>query len=625
MDKVKLFIASTRNKINNIIDKIVGAFASKKDKNHFIQESLDRKLVLSLSKSRFPNFKQIQKLPQFLSKKEKRTIKIFSSLILVCTIFLSGSFYINHVKIVPTQAGDYIEGVIGAPQYINPLFSQVNDTDADLVKLIFSGLLKLDINTNELQPDLAERYEISEDKKSYTFYLKENLQWQDGEPLTIDDIIFTVALAKFKETKSPLSANFAGINVEKIDDRTIKFILPEPFDQFLSNMTFGILPKHIWEDVNLANINLAEYNLKPIGSGPYRVESRIIDTKGDIKSYLLTANDKYYAEQPFIKNITLKFFPNYEEAVNELKIRTIQGLSFIPSEMEQDLSGKEHLNNYDLPLPQFIALFFNQDYQPLLKEKSLREALTLAINKKELIANTVGEKNKIVSGPFIDKNWLNEDLEDNAFDPAKSIGLIENLKFIKEDGDDFFKKEIKNEDENSDEKKYEDLTISIVSVNSVRNSMILEEIKKYWEKIGVKTEINLIDPSQIKQRLESRDYDVLLYGESVSFTSDPYPFWHSSQAKAGGLNLSGFNNKKADTLLEEARATIDVEIKKQKYTDFQKILNEEKPAIFLYQPIYSYMIDKNIKGVVISNINRPADRFSNIEDWYIKTKREFSW
>ena len=135
----------------------------------------------------------------------------------------------------------------------------------------------------------------------------------------------------------------------------------------------------------------------------------------------------------------------------------------------------------------------------------------------------------------------------------------------------------------------------------------------------------MVDSSQIEQKLKSKEYDALLYGESVGFTPDPYPFWHSSQAKEDGLNLSGFKNKEADTLLEEARLSVNKEDKKEKYTKFQKILTEEKPAIFLYQPVYSYMVDKSIKGVVISNINKPADRFSNIDDWYIKTKKDFSW
>ncbi len=619
-NKIKFFILSTKNKILNFFDKIRGKFSRKKIRVHTLQSSLDKKLVQNLSKSRLPNFKQLRQLPQFLSVREKTTIKILSFIIFICAIFLGTNFYLNHIKIIPAQTGEYIEGIVGSPQYINPLFSQINDVDSDLVKLVFSGLLKYDSETGELKPDLADRYEISEDQKTYTFYLKENLMWQDDEPLTIDDVIFTVELAKYPNTKSPLGASFKGITVEKIDDRTIKFTLTEAYAPFLSILTFGILPKHIWEEVNSANITLAEYNLKPVGSGPYKVDSLLKDKEGNIKEYLLTANDRYYFNPPFIKNITLKFFTGYNEAVQALKTRTIQGLSFLPTEIDENIK-KEHLNHYELNLPQHISLFFNQEKNEFLKDINIREALTYAINKKELIDNALDGKGKIISNPLVTENWA-KNLKQDEFDQGKSKELIEKSDFTKNEEDLYYKKEVTNEE---DEKEEKELTITITSINSMKNALIIEEIKRYWEEINVKTEINLLDAAELKKAIEEKNYEVLLYGEIVGFDPDPYPFWHSSQNKVGGLNLSGFDQEEADKLLEEARVTIQRDTREEKYKKFQEILTREKPAIFLYQPIYDYMVDKNIKGVKIEKVVSPADRFSNVKDWYTKTKKQFFW
>lgn len=616
-----MFIASAKNKISNFTQRIRGILPSKEGKKIFLQESLDKKLVQNLSESRFPSPKQLRQLPQFLSVKEKRVIKILSSLIFICLIFLTANFYLNHIQIVPAQAGSYTEGVVGNPQYINPLFSQVNDVDADLVKLIFSGLLKYDSLTGEITPDLAEGYEISDDQKTYTFYLRDNLKWQDNEPLTIDDVIFTVELARYKETKSPLGVSFKGVTIEKINDKTIKFTLTEPYAPFLSVLTFGILPKHIWEDVNLANINLAEYNLKPIGSGPYQVVSRILDKEGNIKSYLLTVNKKYYAKQPFIENLTLKFFSGYNEAVQALRTREIQGLSFIPVEMMEGLDTKEHLNKYPIALPQYVSVFLNQDGNEFLKDKNIREALTLAINKNELIKNALGEKGKTIDSPFLSDEWMNTELEKDSFNPEKARELIEQSKFTKTEDDQFYKKEVTENKETTEK----ELSIKITSVNSVKNALLTEEIKKYWEQIGIKAEVNLLDAAEIKKSIEEKNYEALLYGEIIGFDPDPYPFWHSSQIESNGLNLAKFSNKEADKLLEEARISGSNELRKEKYLKFQEILYNEKPAIFLYQPAYDYMIDKGIKGAEIAKVNIPSDRFSNITDWYIKTKKEFNW
>ncbi len=622
VDKVKLFIASAKNKTKKITDKVWWIITPKKRVKKFLQNSLDEKLVFSLSKSRFPSAKQLQQLPHFLSDREKMIIKTLTAVIFICIIFLGTNFYLSHIKIVPAMTGEYIEGVVGYPQYINPLFAQLNDTDYDLVKLIFSGLLKYDDESNELKPDLCTKYEISDDQKEYTFYLRDNLLWQDEEPLTADDIIFTVELAKLKDVKSPLGKSFNGVTVEKVNDKTIKFILPEPYAPFLSALTFGILPKHIWEDVNLANINLATYNLQPIGSGPYEVKSRIIDKSGNIKSYILTVNNSYYLKKPYIKDLTIDFFSSYNEAVDALKTKSIQGLSFIPTEFSKELAIKEHLNNYPVVIPQYTAIFFNQEKNELLSDKRIRMALSLAIDKNDLINKLMEGKAKTINGPIITKGW-NQEIEEKKqeFNPEKSRELIKKMGFKKENDDQFYNKEIKIDNK----KEKQDLTITITSVNSLKNAKLAEMIKNYWGNIGVKTEIKLLDPAEIKKSIEEKNYEALVYGEVIGFDPDPYPFWHSSQIKDTGLNLSCFKNKEADKLIEEARMTIDKNIRKEKYKEFQKILDKEFPAIFLYQPIYDYKIDKNIKGVKISNIIIPGDRFSNITKWYIKTKKEFSW
>ncbi len=615
MFNIKSFFQKSKNKIKSIL--------SRRNQKFLINGDLDQKLVLGLNKTKIPNLRQLLQLPKFLSFKEKRIIKILFLVIFICLIFKAGYFYLTHIKIVPATVGDYIEGVIGAPRYINPIFSSINDVDADLTQLIFSGLLKYDNITGELKPDLSEKYDISEDLKSYTFYLRDNLLWEDGEPLTVDDIIFTVELIKHPEIeKSPLRVSFIGVDIEKIDDKTVRFILQEPYAPFLSVLTLGILPKHVWEEVDPYNLNLAEYNLKPVGSGPYRVKSRVIDKNGNIKSYILTINNQYHSSKPFIKNLTLIFFSDYNEAVSALKTKSIQGLSFPPINLEEELALKDSLNSYSLILPKYTAIFFNQDQNQFLEDKNIREALDLAIDKNKIAQVLMKNRVKLIDGPILSnyKDYHQEILE-IQFDVEKSKELIEKAKFKKEEGSEFYKKKI-NIGGKIEEKE---LIISLTLIDSPQNTELSEMIKSFWKEVGVNTEINLLEIGEIKKVRDERNYQTLLYSEILGLDPDPYPFWHSSQISFPGLNLSGFSNKEADKLLEDARIITDKNIRIEKYKKFQEILSDGKTAIFLFQPVYDYVIDKNIKNVKISNIVVPSDRFSNINKWYIKTERQFSW
>ncbi|MCK4500057.1 hypothetical protein KAU11_06130, partial [Candidatus Babeliales bacterium] len=183
-----------------------------------------------------PKFRQLKYIARFLSIKEKLVIKILSGIIIFAIIFLAIRFYDNYLESAPCSGGQYTEAVIGAPQFINPALGVTSDIDKDLTKLIYSGLLKYNKN-QELIPDLASNYTISEDQKTYIFYLKKNVLWHDSQPLTADDIIFTIKTIQNPEYKSPLYISFKGVEIEKNDDYTVKFTLEEPFAPFLSILT----------------------------------------------------------------------------------------------------------------------------------------------------------------------------------------------------------------------------------------------------------------------------------------------------------------------------------------------------------------------------------------------------
>ncbi len=602
---------NSSSSLSVIKKKIKNILAFRKDKGLNKQQELDKKLVLNLSKSRIPNLKQIKQLPIFLSIKERKIIWALLAIIIICALFWGLSFYSKNLEDTPAKGGEYVEGLIGKPQYVNPVLAQTSDVDSDVSRLLFSGLFKYN-NKQELIPDLVSTYEISEDNKTYTLHVEKNVFWHDDKPLTVDDILFTVEVIQDPDFKSPLAVSLSGIRVEKIDEQTIQFILPEPFAPFLDILTFGVLPKHIWENIPTANFNLAEYNLKPIGSGPFKFKSLIKDKLGNIRSYTITRNETFYNRKPYLEQIIFKFFPDFQSAIEALKNKSIQGISYLPKEYKEEIRLVKSLQIHSLKLSQHTAIFFNPKNNETLKDLNIRTALALSINKEEVIQQTLGGEGKIIHGPIL-SGFLgyHEEIKKYEYDPEKAKEILE-------------ENDWKTTEENFRKKDEQELKITLTTVDQPTNIKAIELIKTYWQEIGVKTDLQIIAKNKIqKETIKPRNYEVLLYGEILGTDPDPYPFWHSSQIESPGLNLSLFANKRVDELIEEARQITDPQIRSEKYIQFQDILAAELPAIFLYSPTYTYVLDQRIKGFDVMHISIPADRFNNLEEWYVKTKKTF--
>jgi len=581
-----------------------------KKKNGFVkQDELDKKIVSRVSKKRWPSFKQLKYLGQVLEPTEKTKVKIFSIILVVCLVALFINVYFNSA-IVPKNGGNYTEGLVGNPKFINPLYASLNQVDSDLSKFIYSGLVRIDNELN-LVPDLAEDWFVSEDQKSYTFTLKPDLKWHDGEPLTIYDVLFTFEAILNPEFKSPLAQNFEGVTIEQVSDTAVRFILEESYSPFLENLTVGILPEHLWQEVTPANAVLADYNLRPIGSGPFIFKSLIKDKLGNIKSYTLARNKNYYKRSAYLDELIFKFYPDFETATEALKNHNIDGLSYLPKELKENLNSRKDLTYYSMQLPQYTALFFNQTNNPVLKSLAVRKALAYALDKTEIINSALQTEGQAIDGPILPGFiGYNPNIAKYGYDPEKATALLDEAGYVQAEGESYRKN---GETE---------LKVILTTVNKGENYLASQVIQKMWQAIGVKVEINLVDPGVIKADvIKNRNFEILLFGEIVGIDPDPYAFWHSSQAGEAGLNLANYINREADKVISEARQISDPQSRHDKYIHFQNILNADLPAIFLYTPKYLYPMASFIKGIDTQNISTPTDRFSNIINWYIKTRR----
>ncbi len=381
---------------------------------------------------KLPSKSQWRQFFKVLTKKEGIVFFIFLFLFFSSFLFLSINFYFKNTEIKPAEGGTYIEGVVGSPRFINPIYAEASDVDRDLVEIIFSGLMKYSPE-GQIIPDLTKEYKILEEGKVYEFYLKENVLWHDGEELGADDIVFTIKTIQNPDFKSPLRVNWLGVEVEKISEKALRFKLKNPSAVFLENCTVKIIPEHIWKDISPQNFPLAIYNLKPVGSGPYKLKNIIQDQQGNIKSLDLIRNQNYFGQSPYLSQISFQFFESEEDLIEAAKKGEIKGFSLtsIKNLPICDLG----LNFYSLSLPRYFAIFFNLNPpasgSKVLSEKEVRQALNYGTNKEKIVKEVLGGRGKVVDSPILPEIYgFEKPSKVYEFNPEQAKEILENAGFI---------------------------------------------------------------------------------------------------------------------------------------------------------------------------------------------------
>ncbi|MEK7077514.1 MAG: peptide ABC transporter substrate-binding protein, partial [Patescibacteria group bacterium] len=540
-----------------------------------------------------------------LSVKEINLILVWLGLALAAALFLSGYDYWVLRSPAPDKGGIYTEGLIGEPRYLNPVISSASEVDRDIATLVFSGLVKHD-ESGRIVPDLAAGYEIKDGGKTYEFTLRENLTWPDKEPFTADDVVFTINLIKDPKYQSPLRNNWQGVRVEKIDDLHITMKLPVEYEPFLENAAVGILPQHLWSGVQPQNFLLTQLNLKPAGLGQYTLTKITKNASGLIRSMEFSPNPRYH-ERANISRLILRFYETQENILNAYKRREIDGFS-LNSVLEKDsLSVARSVEFYNIKLPRYFAVFFNQPKSSILAELAVRRALALAVNKDYIVKEILKNEAEAQNSPFpFGLLEIGEPKTKLAYDPESAQASLEKAGW-KMGSDGFREKKLKNA------KTATRLEFVLTTTDWPELTQVASALKSDWEKIGVKVNLDVVPVNAVQnQTIRPRQYQALLFGEVLGLDPDPFSFWHSTQRKDPGLNLALYNNKKADGLLETARQTNDSGERLGKYQSFQEIIMQDIPAVFLYSPNYIYAVSGKIKGLDLKAVNTPSQRFENI-------------
>lgn len=546
-----------------------------------------------------------------MGKTEK--IIAFSLLGLVAVSAISNIwiFYVNNTLIGPGQGGQYIEGLIGQPRLINPLFAS-SGTDLTLSRLVFSGLYKYN-SQGGLVPDLAESLPvISSDQNEYTVTLRQNAQWHDSRPVTADDVVFTVKTIQDPAYKSPLRNKWLNTTVEKRDNHTIVFINKDVYAPFVNNLTLPIAPEHIWSKISTDSASLSSANLEAIGSGPYMIREIKKLPSGQVTSISLDSNKKYYGQVANIDTLRFNFYETNDDLINAFQGKEIEGLGYLPLDrnlyIDQD---RENLTVLRLPIPQYEAVFFNLSNK-ILSDRNVRQALLLATNKDQIVQEVFGGNARSINEPFLPEQigFIENPKQPTNLEAAKA--LLDQAGWRVGSGATVRSKNNTN------------FEITLATSDFALNANTAENLSKQWQALQINVKVNVFSNKELTDNIiRPRQFDALVLPQKLDSDPDPFVFWHSSQNKNPGVNVTGFSNAEADKLMSEARATTDAVARTQKYQRISQLISEGIPAIFLNQSVYIYALDKKIQGTSLKTLLDASQRVYDIPQWYISTAR--SW
>ncbi len=513
---------------------------------------------------------------------------------------LAGIVLAASTVMVPTHGGEYAEGFAGQPVYVNPVIAST-DIDKSLVRLVFSSV-----------GGLADKITASEDGRTWNVRLKENLHWQDEMKLTSDDVVFTVQKIQDRESRSPLYDAWQGAAAERVSELEIKFSLINPYAFFGDTLRgLYVLPKHVFAEVPPTNWHLSDYNLKPVGSGPFAFAGYDKKPDGFIRAYTVSAWNNYPGDGALVETIRFLFFSEQADLLKAFDAGKLDGFAGIGPDDASAIKRPHETIRY--AIPNYYAVFLNQNKNVPLKEKDVRTALALAVDRDALLSNALGGVGMPAVGPIPEGTpYFNAELK-RAADPEAAGALLDAAGW-------------KINDLGLREKSAQKSTTSLEFTITVPQIGFLtktaELLRQAWQKIGVVARLETLPVEEVASKaIKNRDYEALLFGNVLGKNFDLFSFWHSSQRFHPGSNFSVYNSKKADSLIESIRQNLDQKTRETQLRELQKLMAEDAPAIFLYSPDYLFVSAKNLHGVRAETISEPAERFAAANYWYLKTAR----
>ena len=498
---------------------------------------------------------------------------------------------------VPAYGDALVVGSIGEPSTLIPVLAS-DSASHEVAGHIYNGLVRYDKNL-KLEGDLARSWEISQDGLTITFRLRRGVKWHDGHEFTSRDVMYTYLVTIDPKTPTAYAEAFRQVKkAEAPDSHTFRVTYDKPFAPALESWGMAILPAHLLEGKDITKSELAR---RPVGTGSYVFKEWLAGQR-----LVLEANRDYYEGRPRIVRYIYRIIPDSSTMYMELKSGALDMMGLSPVQYSRQTENPDFLsrfNKYRYPASAFTYLGYNLRH-PLFADRRVRQALTSAINKEEIVHGVLLGMGQIAHGPYKPGTWaFNAHIPDFEYDPERARVLLAEAGWRERSGDGILVK---------DGKPFR-FTILTNQGNAERLKTALI-IQSRLKKIGIDVKIRVIEwASFLSQFIDKGNFEAVLLGWSISPDPDMFDIWHSSKTGPKELNFIGYKNPEVDRLLEEGRGTFDVEQRKRCYYRFQEILAQDQPYTFLYVPDALPAVSARFRGIEPA----PAGISHNLIRWYV--------
>jgi peptide/nickel transport system substrate-binding protein len=533
-----------------------------------------------------------------------------------------------------------VEAVVGEIRKLNPLLATYNPVDRDITSLIFEGLTTTN-DYGEIVPQLAESWTVTQDGLQYIVVLRGDVLWHDGIPFSAADVVFTTNLLSdpnFPGAES-LYEFWRTVEVDQLDARTIRFRLTQPLASFTDQLRIGIVPAHVLQGVPVTDLATHPFNLAPIGTGPYQLET--LTASGGLIDGVQLRVAPVYRQRPegqtgyMLDRVIFRTYPTAAAALDAFRQGQVNSIGMIPTELQADARTIPGLSLYTGIEPHVGVLIYNweRDSVRFVRNARARVALAHAVDRTALVTQHLADRAIPADSPLLPTSWAyTPDTHWPDYDLARAQAILDtaNLTFeapaeppppaAEETAENTDGTDAENATEEPDTVPVADapttLSLTILVLDDPALVALAGDIAENWQQLGFASGVVPVDAETLHARLEAGNFDAAIveYSFAPYADPDPYVFWHQGQYQLG-QNFGGMDDRRISEALENARRDPYGVNRVVHYTRFQQLFAERAPALTLYYPLYIYGADTRLEGVQLGFLSTPSDRFRHIQTW----------
>jgi peptide/nickel transport system substrate-binding protein len=520
-----------------------------------------------------------------------------------------------------TAAAVYREGLLGRLTSVNPLTART-DADRSIVSLVFSGLLRLGPD-DTLRPDLARWWRAEEDGTAWVVRIADDATWHDGEPVTAEDVAFTARALADPLLAAPQGPSWSNVTVQTIDEKTVRFVLSEPFGGFPWLLTQPLAPAHLLSSIDLDAIDDDPFAREPVGTGPFRVvrwdptsatlQALQTSTLGEPAEEVSAARPS--RPRPLIAGLQIEVYRDAGAMAGDLERGVLDGAVGLPGPGAEGVAGPiARQIVYPGTTLSTIQLNLRPDHKEL-RDARVRTALLAAIDRDHMIAATVGGPAERAESPIPPSSSL-FDLEASvpvAHDPKAAAKLLKDAGWTRLRSGGWAAP--------GSSKQYA-LTILAPPVElAPRLVEGARLVAADWVSLGIKASVEEVDFRELVERLHGGDFGAAIVDVAIGQDPDLYPLLASSQVVSDGLNASGVQDAKLDKLLVAARRASDEDARKRAYSELQRYLAKNRYLLTLYFADVAFTVSNRLEGPVSRQLAQAGDRYWDVLTWRLASGR----